>query len=152
MQIHFDLHPPEHGWPPVAVESVWAEALGDGAYRVDGPPWFVLDLAVGDVVTAVPDAAGRLRPTGDVRRSGRLTVRVVPAYEGSLRGDPVAVLDVFRPYGVAGKVQATYRVVALDIGPDADLHALKSLLDAGEAEDDWFYEEGSVNEAWCALP
>lgn len=39
-------------------------------------------------------------------------------------------------------------IVALDIGPDAPLALIKSLLAEGEADGRWYYEEGCVTEQW----
>ncbi|MCW2498014.1 DUF4265 domain-containing protein, partial [Jatrophihabitans sp.] len=40
------------GWPPVSSERLWAFSLGDDIYRIDNAPWFVRDLAIGDLVEA----------------------------------------------------------------------------------------------------
>ena len=41
-------------------------------------------------------------------------------------------------------------MVALDIGPDASLPSIKSLLVSGEADGLWYYEEGCITDDWRA--
>lgn len=41
-------------WPPVASEGVWCERVG-AEYRLLNAPFFIKDLAVGDVFSAEPD-------------------------------------------------------------------------------------------------
>jgi hypothetical protein len=78
---------------------------------------------------------------------------VVPRSEGPIGGDRQAVLDAFAPFGVTGEGMASpVNMVALDIGPDAPLAALKALLVAGESNGSWHYEEGCVNDEWRRLP
>lgn len=42
-------------------------------------------------------------------------------------------------------------MVALDIGPDAPIASVKSLLAQGETDGRWYYEEGCVTEEWRRL-
>ena len=52
VHVIFPLEVDVDGWPPVSAERVWAFDLGDGRFRIDNPPWFVRNLAVGDIVEA----------------------------------------------------------------------------------------------------
>jgi hypothetical protein len=130
--------------------GLWAEPLGGGQYRIDNTPWFVRDLAAGDIVMAA-DEDGVLWATERVQWSGRLTLRVIPWLEGPLRGDRRAVLDLFAPLGVTGEGVARYGIVALDVPAAADLQAVKTLLLAGDADGRWDYEEGCVSDSWLEL-
>ncbi|MEV7972961.1 DUF4265 domain-containing protein [Cellulomonas sp. NPDC089187] len=150
--IRFALEPDEDGWPPVASEGIWAQPLGDGRYRLDNTPWFVRGTSANDVVAAAPDAAGTLWCSSTIGQSDRLTVRVIPRDDGPLRGECQGVLDAFTPLGVTGEgLTQPLHLVALDIGPAVDLGAVKRLLDAGENDGRWFYEEGNVSPQWEAL-
>ncbi|MGW7043220.1 DUF4265 domain-containing protein [Streptomyces avermitilis] len=43
-----------------------------------------------------------------------------------------------------------FRMVALDVPPDADLTRIRKLLEHGEAKGWWHWEEGAVTDAWRA--
>ena len=148
VKVRFKLTRDEGGWPPVESEGVWAEPLGDDAYRIDNTPWFVLGIAADDVVSALAGSDGVLWATGKLRSSGRLTIRVIPRADGPMAGDLEAVLSAFRAFGVSGEGASQWSIVALDVAPDADLPAVKGLLIAGEADGRWDFEEGSIDNAW----
>ena len=151
VMIRFNLPAGSDGWPPADSEGLWAEPLGGDQYRIDNTPWFVRNLATDDVVRAVADPDGILWATDRVQWSGRMTIRVVPRRAGPLGGDRQAVLDAFKPYGVSGEGIEQYGMVALDISPDADLLAVKSLLGMGQEDGRWDYEEGCISEEWAQL-
>lgn len=150
-KIRFRLEADESGWPPAESEGLWAEALGDGRFRVDNTPWFVRGVSTDDTVMAAPDADGVLWFVETLERSGHQTIRVIPRVDGPLGGDQQLVLDAFAPLGVAGEgFGQALRIVALDIGPDAHLAAVKKLCIDGEADGRRHYEEGSVTPEWLA--
>ncbi len=61
-------------------------------------------------------------------------------------------MDAFTPFGISGEGMATpVNMVALDIGPEAPLASVKDLLERGEADGRWNYEEGCVTERWLSL-
>jgi hypothetical protein len=84
--VVFELEVDEDGWPPVGGERVWAFDLGDDLYRIDNVPWFVRDLAVGDVVVAVPPGPENHPVFRRIHtRSEHLTIRII-----CFRGGPLA--------------------------------------------------------------
>jgi len=87
-----------------------------------------------------------------VERGGHVVVRVVTRRDGPLAGDRQAVLDAFSPVGISGEGMASpANVVALDIGPQAPIACVKGLLERGEADGRWHYEEGCVTDEWLRL-
>lgn len=62
----------------INVETLWAYALGEDAYRLDNSPFYAYSVSVGDVVYA-PINAGEERPTFQrvLEKSGNRTVRVI---------------------------------------------------------------------------
>jgi hypothetical protein len=116
-------------------------------------PWFVRGVANEDVVRARQDDNDVWWYLAHHQRSGRATVRVIPNKDGPLVGSREAVLAAFNDLGVDGEGMATpVSMVALDIPPTANIEQVKALLVAGEDDGRWDYEEGSVTEAWLALP
>jgi hypothetical protein len=148
-RVVFPLEVDEDGWPPVGAERMWAFDLGDGRYRIDNVPWFVRDLAVGDVVVAVPPGPGSHPVFRRIHtRSGHLTIRLICFRGGPLAGELQPVIDRFTPLGVHAEGAAQYGMVALDIPPGSDLRAVRERLDAGAADGSWEWEEGRIDDAW----
>jgi hypothetical protein len=59
-----------------AVESLWAEALGDGLYRIDSIPFEIWGLSLGDVVRASQNDDGILVFDGVYDKSGAGTFHI----------------------------------------------------------------------------
>lgn len=139
----------EDGWPPVGSERMWASDLGTGHYRIDNVPWFVRDLAVGDVVRAqAPDANSHPVFIEMVEKSDHSTVRLICFRGGPLEGDLARALAPFTALGVFGEGAPQYGMLALDIEPDAPLQAIVSILRRGVDDGSWTYEEGRITQAW----
>lgn len=146
--VIFDLAV-EDGWPPVGSERLWAFHLGGDHYRIDNVPWFVHDLAVGDVVRAqAPDADSHPVFREVVDRSDHVTVRLICFRQGPLGGDLARALAPFTALGVYGEGVSQYGMVALDIEATAPLHAIVATLRRGVDDGSWEYEEGRVTQAW----
>ncbi|MFL6061625.1 MAG: DUF4265 domain-containing protein [Marmoricola sp.] len=145
----FDLEVDDSGWPPVGAERVWAFHLGGDRYRIDNPPWFVRDLAVGDVVRAqAPNADSHPVFVELVERSDHVTIRLVCFRSGPLKGDLARALEPFTALGVDGEGAAQHGLIALDIQPTAPLPAVVSALRAGVEDGSWEYEEGRITQDW----
>ena len=150
MKVHFRLATREDGWPPVSVESLWAVDLGDGTVRLDNTPWFVRGVASDDVVRVEVDEDG-LRWAGEtVRASENCTIRLIVMKDGGSTAARQSVLEVFHRLGTTGEGIEQYRMVALDVPPEADLPRIRKLLEHGAAKEWWHWEEGCVTVAWRA--
>lgn len=150
IQISFHLRPVTETWPPVPSERLWAMPLGDGRYRIASTPWFIAEIAVGDVVTAAPRNDEALWAIDRVEAAGHVTLRVIPRKEGPLAGDAQAVVDAFTALGVVSQGINQHGILAMDVPSGIDLAAVKAFLLAGELDGTWFYEEGCVTDAWVA--
>lgn len=150
--VVFELDVDEQGWPPVSSERLWAFSLGDHLYRIDNPPWFVHDLAVGDVVRAVaPNVDSYPVFQEVVERSDHVTVRIICFRDGPLAGDLQKVIDAFAPFGIHCEGAGQYGMVALDIPGDAPLRGIRARLVEGSTNGSWEYDEGRVTSRWLAL-
>jgi hypothetical protein len=140
----------EDGWPPVAAERVWAFRLGGDRYRIDNVPWFVRDLAVGDVVRAVsPDADTQPVFVELLERSDHVTIRLVCFRAGPLRGDLASAMARFEGLGLYCEGVGQYSLL-IDIGPADPLPEIVTVLRRGQADGSWEYEEGRITDAWIA--
>jgi hypothetical protein len=152
VKLCFELEREDEDWPPVRTENVWARPVGDDEYELDNIPWFARGVAIGDRVRAFRDDDGVLTFRDKVAWSGRYTIRVIPTAEGSSREQIEEVIAAFHPLGAEceGGLPA-FKIVALDIPPTARLSEIKALLEQGEAEGRWGWEEGCVDEGWMNL-
>ena len=161
LAVTFGMTPDEEGWPPIGSETLWAQPLGEGRYRLDTVPFFVPDLAVGDVVTAAPDADGRLWAQRRESTGGHGTIRIIPLLDGSLLGSTQALVSALSQSlgdlapGVRWESAGpAYSLVALDLTPDlaeTELARVRNWLEAGQADGAWEYEESCVTPAWLPL-
>jgi hypothetical protein len=77
VKIHFRLEQDEDGYPPVAVESLWATPTAAAEqYVIDNVPFFIRDATVGDTVL-VRKKDGNCWFDGVLSRSQNSLVRVV---------------------------------------------------------------------------
>lgn len=149
--VVFELEVDDDGWPPVSSERVWATHLGGDAYRIGNAPWFVLDLAVDDVVEATPpDPDSQPVFVRLLEPSDHITIRLIVYSTGPLRGDLARAMQPFVDLGAWGEGAQGYAMVALDIEPTLPLAEMKRLLVAGEQDGSWAYEEGRITDAWRA--
>lgn len=120
------------GWPPVGAERVWAHSLGADRYVIDNPPWFVPDLAVGDIVRAVPPDP-RAHPVFQelLHRSDHVTFGSSASVAGPLGGDLAAAKAPFTRLGVYAEGAAQFGMLALDVTPADPLEQLIAVLRAG---------------------
>lgn len=151
VKVHFRMDMDEDGWPPASVESLWAVDLGDGTMRLDNTPWFVRGVASDDIIRVEIDDEG-VRWAGEtVRASENCTIRLIVLKDGGSADARQSVLEIFHKLGTTGEGIERYRMVALDVPPEADLLRIRKLLEHGTAEDWWHWEEGCVTAAWRSL-
>ena len=110
------------------VETLWAEELGHGRYRLDNQPWYAYGVSCGDIVEA------RAKEPGDipdfvrvVEKSGNRTVRVITE-EKVIKGGPAhPVLEHLRSLGCAYE-GSRGRFFAVTIPPTIDLSLVTEFL------------------------
>ena len=85
-----------------------------------------------------------------VRGSENCTIRLIVVRDGGSAAARQTVLETFHRLGTTGEGIERFRMVALDVPPDADLPRIRKLLEHGEAEGWWHWEEGCVTTAWRA--
>ncbi|KAF0847112.1 uncharacterized protein DUF4265 [Nocardia caishijiensis] len=124
--------------------------LGDGTARVDNTPWFVRGIASGDIVAVAPDDDGVLWAGRTIHPSQNCTIRLIVLKDGGSSAARESVLKAFHRFGTTGEGIERYRMVALDLPPEADLSKIRKLLEHGEEQGWWHWEEGCVTEAWNA--
>ena len=141
VRILFELEQDEDGYPPASAETLWAIEVGEGLFKIDNVPFFVLGIAVEDVVSAVPEE-GVFRFKEVVQSSGHSTLRVV-VYDPA---DVPAVHALFKEMGCSTEQSHLPRLVAIDVPPSVPLDELKRVLESGSEQERWGYEEACLAE------
>ena len=62
--------------PDGEVETLWADDLGNGCYRLDNTPWYAYGISWRDIVEAKPAADGQLQFQRIIEKSGHRTIRI----------------------------------------------------------------------------
>jgi hypothetical protein len=126
-------------WHGSATETLWAEKLANGQYRLRNTPFYAYGLSVEDIVFAQEEAGG-LVFTGIARHGGHSTYRIV-------KSEGVALSRFQEQWEPLQKLGCSYeegpgRLLAVDVPPEADIHAVYSILEQGEQGRSWSFEEG----------
>lgn len=115
--------------PDVGYENLWATDIGNGLYRIESVPFFVYGISVGDIVSAKPDADGRLEFVAVESTSKNRTLRA--------RAEGFAVTDqkgknLTEKLDSLGCKTETLkpRVIAISVPPEVNLQAVTSLLNS----------------------
>ncbi|MDT0428505.1 MULTISPECIES: DUF4265 domain-containing protein [unclassified Streptomyces] len=148
VKVHFRMDVDEDGWPPASVESLWAVKLGNGTVRLDNTPWFVRGVASGDIIRVELEDDGVLYARETIQPSQNCTIRLIVLKDGGSGAARQTVLDTFHRLGTTGEGIERFRMVALDVPPEADLPKIRKLLEHGAAKEWWHWEEGCVTSAW----
>ncbi|WP_170136348.1 DUF4265 domain-containing protein [Nannocystis exedens] len=127
-------------------ESLWAEDLGSGRYKLRNSPWFMYGVSFEDVVRARPVVDGVLEFVEVLEPSGSSTFRIL------LREniEPTMFERYWKPLQALGCTweQAKKRLYAVDAPRGADLEQVADLLERGVADGVWDWETG----CWRADP
>jgi hypothetical protein len=65
------------GYPPVAVESMWAVKVGDGLYEIENIPFYAKGIGLGDIVGTTASETGSLVFDRVASSRGHSTLRLV---------------------------------------------------------------------------
>src|SRR5580704_6605336 len=124
---------------PVATESLWAEPAGNRLFRLRNVPFFAHGFSERDVVR-VEESGGKFVVTGTEERGGHSTYRIflpTETTEKKFAGDWEPLEKLGRTYERANR-----RLVAIDVPPRADIYAVYAVLEDGEKDGLWEFEEG----------
>lgn len=131
----------EADWHDHATEAVWAAPVGPRWFRIRSVPFYAYGLSYDDTVAALETADGRL-VDGVLGRGGHSTYRLFVTDGEQLKLFP----DCWGPLELLGCTleRATARLYAVDIPPEADIREAYRLLEVGQAEGVWDFEEAHM--------
>jgi Domain of unknown function (DUF4265) len=124
------------------VETLWAQPVGPGHYRIDNSPFWAYGVSWQDVVEARPDSDGRLRFVRVVTKSGHRTVRLFLKPPADKSPKSQSVLDGLNAIGATyERMNAAY--VSIDLDPHIALDSIVSYLVASGQQ--WEYADPSYD-------
>jgi hypothetical protein len=123
-----------------ASETVWAEPVAGGRYRLRNSPFYAYGVSAEDVVFAKPVGKALFSFQSVSMRGGHSTYRAL-LKEGL---DDDTFREFWRPLEKLGCTYegANGELLAVDVPPHADIHAVFELLKKGESSGVWSFEEG----------
>lgn len=122
-------------------ERLHAMPLGNNLYCLDNSPFYAYGVSFGDIVYASSVDGAVMYERTETRR-GHSTYRVrLPAGRGHdaflARWDDFQKLECT----FEGSAANPSRIYSIDVPPQADVYAVYALLEAGEADGVWNFEE-----------
>ena len=139
VKIGFYLQQDEDGWPPTTRENLWAVDLGEGRYRIDNIPFYVLGISDGDLVSAVTEEDGRLVFSELVEASLNSTFRLIVSKEE----ETSEVRKTFRDLGCPSEL-VSHGFISLHIPESVMMKPIAALIEQGERDGRWGFEEGAL--------
>jgi hypothetical protein len=133
------LQQDDEGYPPAASESMWAEDIGGGTFRIDNIPFFATDLSLDDLVRA-QRVGEDLTLTDTVSRSGHSTIRMV-FFD---RQQVAIVRAALHALGCKTELSHLPSLVAIDVPPDVAIQEVRDHLDDLSSKGVLDYEEAAM--------
>ena len=121
------------------TEAMWV-IRRDAGYEIDNIPFYVKELALGDVVAARQDDSGLLWFSELVRPSGHSTIQLWFSHEKEVE----SVREALKQMGCASEVSDLPRLVAVDVPPDVPYEKVKAFLEQGEHAGRFEYQEACL--------
>ena len=138
VKVEFRVDPNEQRG--VKTESLWAESVGPRLFRILNSPFFLFGISADDVVEA-EETEGALKFRRVASRGGHSTYRIFLQNGRTIKDR--AFQDYWEPISKLGATfeNADDHFAAVDIPPGSDVAAIYSLLDRGEQDRIWAFEE-----------
>lgn len=135
-KVFFPLMQDEDGYPPAAVESVWAERISEGLYRIDNIPFFTRDATLGDVVRTRNEEGNQWFASVQLPSTNTL-VRVILS-DGR---DPNETRQVLLELGCDSELSHLECLFAVNVPSHVRIDSVRAVLDPAVAEGWLEYEE-----------
>jgi hypothetical protein len=121
------------------VQSMWVSNAGEN-YRIENIPFYVLDFAFGDVVSA-KEINGELYVNSLISESRHSTIRIV-FFDKSIVQQTRSEL---KSLGCDTELSDKSHLIAVDVPPTVDyINVIKPYLEKGTLSDLWDYQEACL--------
>ncbi len=139
IEVWFRIEKDAEGYPKSQDwEELWASPVEGGGFRLDSTPFFVRDIAAGDVISAVETEEGRYRFERVISRSGNSNFRIW--LHDSMVQEREKIVQTLRDLGCHVEVTLE-RLIAIDVPAGRENDAW-GFLQAGVSRDDWGLQVG----------
>jgi hypothetical protein len=118
----------EDGWPPLGTEGVWCKKIGEH-YQLDNIPFFIQNLAVGDIFSASSDPVNEhIFEFKVLKESGHSVISIL----NNIDLDLANFLNSVKKLGCTYEHFKQYSLTAIDVPPDIEIDELNKLVDKYE--------------------
>ena len=126
-------------WHGSSSESIWAEKLDNSLFKVKNLPYYFKELSFNDVIS-IAEINGDMYIKDVIERSGHSTYRII-LHDSS---ETKKFTKYWTPLEMLGCTyeNATNKLFAIDIPPNANIYEVYKLLEKGETDAIWEFEEG----------
>lgn len=139
VKVIFELEQDEDNYPPYGTESLWAEPLGEGRFRLENIPFFAVGVSCNDIVRATRQEEGLLFDEL-LEESGHTTVRVIVYDPNQVK----VFRDLLRERGCDSELSDIDGLIAVDVPPGTDYRPIREMLEEGREQEVWGYEESAL--------
>jgi hypothetical protein len=139
VEIWARIEKDEEGYPTSQDwEDLWASPLTDGLAMIQSIPFFVKNVAVGDIAATVRTEDGRIVLQTIVERSGHSTFRIWPHQRATAERDGIMGDLKDRGAGVELTIES---LIAIDAPPERESE-IWNYLETGEKANRWDLQVG----------
>ncbi len=135
-KVLFRLERDAEGYPPIDVEGVWAEEIGDGGFIIDNIPFFTRQATLGDVVE-VSHSGDELFYASTREWSGNSLLRIVFFHDH----DPSNLRSDLTKLGCSTEQSHLKSLIAVNVPSAVKIDDVRKLLAEGCSKGFWDYEE-----------
>lgn len=128
-----------------STETLWASPLNGNIFEIDNVPFYVYGISNGDMVNAVFKSEGLYVFDGIAVKGGHSTYRI---FQTKMVTDVLfeSTCQEIEKLGCS-KESGGEGFYAVDVPPTANIRQVYELLERGESEGVWIFEEGDVGHA-----
>ena len=151
VKLQFDLLQDAQGYPPATSKSMWAVPLGHSRFQLDNIPFFVCGVSCIDTVSAQRETSGLLKYYQLLESGGHSTLRVIFHNSATdlrpLRDRVNELRNRLRELGCPSEQSHIPGLISIDIPREVDITEARTILDAGERQQLWGYEQANLAHA-----
>uniref|UniRef100_UPI0039C927AF DUF4265 domain-containing protein n=1 Tax=Leptospira interrogans TaxID=173 RepID=UPI0039C927AF len=121
------------------TESIWVIANEEG-YIIDNIPFYVKEIAIGDLVSATQDSNGHLWFSQLLKPSGHSTIQIWFSDISTLS----EIRSKLSQLGCSSEISEIPQLIAVDIPPNVDYSIVQGFLEEGEKNGLFEYQEACL--------
>lgn len=134
---------PGFEWPLMRTESVWAQEVGKGRFKIDNIPFFANEISYEDVVSARSNGSNDLWFSRVLQRSGNSTFRVIMnSKDQRAKEDAASIFSILKSVGCEIE-WAHEELVAINV-PKSAFNDAYAILSSAQEEGLWLLNQGHI--------